>query len=70
MAREITGRSKNELLPLALTVVAFGALAIGVLVIGRLAVGRLVVKNAHFRELEVDALTVRKLRIVADDRPK
>jgi len=70
MAREITGRSKNELLPLALTAVAFGALAIGALAIGRLAVGRLVIKKARFRDLEVDALTVRKLRIVEDDGSK
>ncbi len=44
---------------LAMGALAFGAMAIGVLAIGRLAVGR-----ARFRDLEIDRLTVRKLKIL------
>ena len=44
---------------LAMGALAFGAMAIGALAIGRLAVGR-----AKFRDLEIDRLTVRKLRIL------
>ena len=46
---------------------AFGAVAVGALAIGRLAVGRLAIKRAHFRSLEVDELTVRKLRVIERD---
>ena len=48
---------------------AFGAVAIGALAIGRLAVGRLVIKKARFSALEVDELTVRKLRVVEREGP-
>ncbi len=44
---------------LAMAALAFGAMAIGALAIGRLAVGR-----ARFRELEIDRLTVRSLKIL------
>ena len=44
---------------LAMAAVAFGAMAIGALAIGRLAVGK-----ARFRDLEIDRLTVRKLKIL------
>ena len=44
---------------LAMAAVAFGAMAIGALAIGRLVVGR-----ARFRELEIDKLTVRSLKIL------
>ena len=54
---------------LALGVAAFGAVAIGALAIGRLVVGHLVIKKARFGALEVDELTVRKLRIVEHDGP-
>ena len=64
MAREITGQSKASLLALALGAAAFGATAMGVLAIGRLVVGRLLVKHVHLHELEVDTLTVRRLRVV------
>ena len=48
----------------ALGAVAFGAFAIGAVAIGRLAVGRLVIKKARFGALEVDELTVRRLRVL------
>ena len=67
MARDITGQSKAvpaaSLLALALGAAAFGAVVIGALAIGRLAVGRMVIKKARFGVLEVDELTVRKLRV-------
>lgn len=68
MARELTGQPKAvsaaNLLALALGAAAFGAVAIGALAIGRLAVGRLVIKKARFGALDVDELTVRKLRVL------
>ena len=71
MARDITGQPKavpaTSLLALALGAAAFGAVAIGALAIGRLAVGRLVIKKARFGVLEVDELTVRKLRVFEHD---
>jgi hypothetical protein len=71
MPREVTGPSNpaTSLLALALGAAAIGAIAIGALAIGRLAVGRLVIKRARFRMLEVDELTVRRLRIVEHDGP-
>jgi hypothetical protein len=66
MVREVMRRSKavpaGNLLALALGAAAFGAVAIGALAIGRLVVGRLVIKKARFGALEVDELTVRKMR--------
>jgi hypothetical protein len=68
MARELLGQSKavsaSSLLALALGAAAFGAVAIGALAIGRLVVGRLVIKRARFGVLEIDELTVRKLRVL------
>jgi hypothetical protein len=73
MAREVTGRSKAipaaSLLAFALGAAAFGAVAIGALAIGRLAVGRLAIKKARSGALEVDELTVRKLRVVEREGP-
>ena len=43
---------------------AVGALAIGALAIGALAIGRLAVGHARFKDLEIDRLTVRKLKIL------
>ena len=43
---------------------AMGALAFGAMAIGALAIGRLVVGKARFRDLEIDRLTVRKLKIL------
>ncbi len=74
MVHEVTGRSKAvpaaSLLALALGAAAFGAVAIGALAVGRLVVGRLVIKKARFAALEVDELTVRKLRVVEHEGPK
>jgi len=79
MARQVTVQSKPSpaasLLALALGAaavgaVAIGALAIGRLAVGRLAVGRLAVKKARFGVLEVDELTVRRLRVVERQGPK
>lgn len=71
MARDVTGQPKavpaTSLLALALGAAAFGAVAIGALAIGRLAVGRMVIKKARFGVLEVDELTVRKLRVLERD---
>jgi hypothetical protein len=71
---QITTQSKTSpaasLLALALGAAAVGAVAIGVLAIGRLAVGRLTIRKARFGVLEVDELTVRKLRVVEHQRPK
>ena len=73
MVREVMRRSKavpaGNLLALALGAAAFGAVAIGALAIGRLVVGRLVIKKARFGALEVDELTVRKMRIVEHQGP-
>ena len=44
--------------------VALGALAFGAMAIGALAIGRLAVGRARFRDLEIDRLTVRKLKIL------
>jgi len=74
MAGKLTDQSKTvpaaSLLALALGAAAFGAVAIGVVAIGRLAVGRLVIKKARFGALEVDELTVRRLRVVEHVGPK
>jgi hypothetical protein len=73
MAREVTGQSKAvstaSPLALALGAIALGAVAIGALAIGRLVVGRIVIKKARFGALEVDELTVRKLRVVEHEGP-
>jgi hypothetical protein len=76
MAHDVTRQSKAvpaaSLLALALGAAAFGALAIGALAIGRLAVGRMVIKKARFGAIEVDELTVRKLRVLEHEagRPR
>jgi hypothetical protein len=74
MAREVTVQSKPSpaasLLALALGAAAVGAVAIGALAIGRLAVGRLTIRKARFGALEVDELTVRKLRVVEHEGPR
>jgi hypothetical protein len=72
-ASSLTGQAKAvsaaSLLALAVGAAAFGAVAIGALAVGRLVVGRLVIKNARFGALEVDELTVRKLRLVEHEGP-
>ena len=43
---------------------ALGAFAIGALAIGAFAIGRLSVRKARFHSLEIDELTVRRLRFI------
>jgi hypothetical protein len=68
MRRETTGQSKAvstaSRLALAAGAAALGAVAVGAVAIGRLLVGRLEIRKARFGALEVDELTVRKLRVV------
>jgi hypothetical protein len=45
---------------------AIGALAFGALANGALAIGKLAVRKAKFGDVEIDSLTVRKLRIVEE----
>ncbi len=72
MTHEVTARPRalplHRLLAVALGAAALGAVAIGALAIGRLAVGRLVIKRARFGVLEVDELTVRRLRVAHQSR--
>src|SRR5580700_7146018 len=60
----IQSRSRGQPVGAGAGTAAFGAVAIGALAIGRLAVGRMVIKKARFGALEVDELTVRKLRVL------
>jgi hypothetical protein len=73
MAHEVIRQSKAvpaaSVLALALGAAAFGAMAVGALAVGRIAVGRLAIKKARLGALEVDELTVRKLRVVERDEP-
>jgi hypothetical protein len=52
----------------AVGALALGAFAIGALAIGAFAIGCLSVRKARFRSLEIDELTVRRLRF-PDTRP-
>jgi hypothetical protein len=49
---------------LAAGALAIGAVALGAVALGRLAIGRMVVGKARFREVEIDRLTVRQLRVL------
>jgi hypothetical protein len=78
MAREVTGstgpRPVASLVAVALGAAAVGAMAIGALAIGRmainrLAINRLTVRKAQFGTLEVDELTVRRLRVIEPQGP-
>jgi hypothetical protein len=48
----------------ALGAAALGALAIGAVAIGTMAINGLVVRRARFRSVEIDDLTVRRLRVL------
>ena len=48
----------------AIGAAALGAFAVGALAVGALAIGRLAVGRARFRELEIDRLTVRVLKVL------
>ena len=54
----------------AVGALAMGALAIGALAIARLAVGRMTVRRARFRKVEIDELTVRRLRALDATPPQ
>jgi len=74
MTRDVTARPRailpaNKLSALVLGAAAIGALAIGALAIGHVAVGRLVIRKARLGALEVDDLTVRRLRVVEHEGP-
>src|SRR5215510_10138203 len=74
MPRDIVRRAEaipaTSMIALAIGAAAFGAVAVGALAIGRLALGRVTVKKARFQTLEVDELTVRKLRVLEYDGPR
>jgi hypothetical protein len=48
---------------------AVGALAIGALAIGSLAIGRLAIGKINVKTMEIDDLTVRRLRILERGNP-
>jgi hypothetical protein len=54
---------------LAAGALAAGAVAVGVLAIARLAIGKLVVRDARFRNVAIDELTVRRLRVLEGTAP-
>jgi len=65
-------RPITNLAAFAIGAVALGALAIGALAIGTLAVGRLAIGRGRIKTLEIDDLTVRRLRVLElpeDARP-
>lgn len=49
---------------LAIGAFALGAFAIGALAIGRLAIGRATARKVHLGTVEIDDLTVRRLRVI------
>jgi hypothetical protein len=53
----------------SLAALALGALAIGALAIGTLAIGHLYVRKMRLRTVEIDNLTVRRLRVVDGGAP-
>ena len=73
MPREIIRRAEavpaTSILALAIGAAAFGAIAVGAVAIGRLALGRVTVKKARVQAIEVDDLTVRRLRVLEYDGP-
>src|SRR5262245_7306558 len=68
MPRDIVRRA--EAIPAtSMIALAIGAAAFGAVAVGRLALGGMTVKKARFQALEVDELTVRKLRVREYDGP-
>lgn len=64
---------KGAIGPLAIAAVAFSAFAagagtVGWLTIGRLDLGKLVLSGGKVGKLEIDELTVRRLRVLEDER--
>jgi len=60
---ESLGLRGAAIIAVAIGAVAVGAFAIGAMAIGRLVIGRLVVGNAKFKSIDVEDLTVTKLRL-------
>ncbi len=58
------------MLGLAVGAASLAAASIGVLAIGRLAIGHLAIGRVRMKSLEVDELTVRRLRILEQEQPK
>jgi hypothetical protein len=54
----------TQMAALALGAAALGVLAIGAVAIGRLTIGGLGVRKARFQSVEIDDLTVRRLRVL------
>src|SRR4051794_18430890 len=48
----------------AISAIAIGAVAIGAIAIARLAIGRMSVNKARFKSVEIDDLTVKRLRVL------
>jgi hypothetical protein len=73
MARDIESRRHaipaRSLVALAAGAVAAGVLAVGAVAIGQMVIGRLAIGKARFKSLEVDELTVRKLRVIERHDP-
>jgi hypothetical protein len=62
-----------SILATATGAIAFGAAAIGAIAIGRMLIGEIVAKKTRFRSIEVDELTVKRLRVLdggREDDPK
>ena len=53
---------------LAVGALVVGALAIGALAIGSMAIGRMAIGRLRLKELEIDDLTVRRFRVLEDNR--
>ena len=54
----------TEMIAVAVGAAALGTLAVGAIAIGTLAIGALVVRKARFRTVEIDDLTVHRLRVL------
>jgi hypothetical protein len=52
----------------AIGAVAIGAVAIGAIAIARVAIARMAVNKARFRSVEIDDLTVKRLRVLENER--
>ena len=51
---------------IAIGSIAIGAIAIGAIAIARVAIARMSVKKARFGSVEIDDLTVKRLRVLDD----
>ncbi len=65
--RHVTVRKPQAIPAVSVLTLALGTAAF--VAIGALAIGRLTIKTARFNALEVDELTVRKLRVLEDRGP-